>query len=187
MLKVLIVHPTLCDPMDCSMPGFPILHYLPVCSNSCPLSPWWQLTISSSVVPFSCPQSFPASGSFQWASSLEKFLLKNTFLRKMAMITLYARQQRRHRCTEESFGLWGRGRGWDDLGGWHLNMYIIICKTNHQPRFDVRYMVLRAGALGWPWGMGWGGKRVGGSGWGTHVHPWRIHVNVWQNHYIIVK
>ena len=20
----------------------------------------------------------------------------------------------------------------------------------------------------------------GGSGWGTHVHPWRIHVNVWQ-------
>ena len=19
-----------------------------------------------------------------------------------------------------------------------------------------------------------------GSGWGTHVHPWRIHVNVWQ-------
>ena len=21
----------------------------------------------------------------------------------------------------------------------------------------------------------------GGSGWGTHVHPWLIHVNVWQN------
>ena len=21
--------PTLCDPMDCSMPGFPVLHYLP--------------------------------------------------------------------------------------------------------------------------------------------------------------
>ena len=20
----------------------------------------------------------------------------------------------------------------------------------------------------------------GGSGWGTHVHPWLIHVNVWQ-------
>ena len=27
----------------------------------------------------------------------------------------------------------------------------------------------------------------GGSGLGTHVHPWRIHVNVWQNQYIIVK
>ena len=36
-----------------------------VCSNSCPLSRWCHPTISSSVIPFSsCPQSFPASGSF---------------------------------------------------------------------------------------------------------------------------
>ena len=35
------------------------------CSNSCPLSWWCHLTISSSVTPFSsCPQYFPASGSF---------------------------------------------------------------------------------------------------------------------------
>jgi len=34
-------------------------------SNSCPLSQWCHLTISSSVIPFSCLQSFPASGSFQ--------------------------------------------------------------------------------------------------------------------------
>ena len=34
--------------------------------NSCPLSWWYHPTISSSAVPFStCPQSFPASGSFQ--------------------------------------------------------------------------------------------------------------------------
>ena len=34
-------------------------------SNSCPLSQWCHPTISSSVIPFSsCPQSFPASGSF---------------------------------------------------------------------------------------------------------------------------
>ena len=34
--------------------------------NSCPLSRWCHPIISSSVVPFSsCPQSFPASGSFQ--------------------------------------------------------------------------------------------------------------------------
>ena len=56
--------PTLCDPLDYSMPGF---HPLPpprVCSNSCPLSRWCHPTISSSVVPFSsCFQSFPASGS----------------------------------------------------------------------------------------------------------------------------
>ena len=36
-----------------------------VCLNSCPLSWWCYLTISSSTVPFSsCLQSFPASGSF---------------------------------------------------------------------------------------------------------------------------
>ena len=36
-----------------------------VCSNSCPLSWWCHPTISSSVMPFSsCPQCFPASGSF---------------------------------------------------------------------------------------------------------------------------
>jgi len=39
-------------------------------SNSCPLSQWCHLTISSSVIPFSfCPPSFPASESFQWVSS----------------------------------------------------------------------------------------------------------------------
>ena len=48
-------------------------HTRPPCSsptpgvhpNPCPLSRWCHPTISSSVVPFSsCPQSFPASGSF---------------------------------------------------------------------------------------------------------------------------
>ena len=33
--------------------------------NPCPLSQWCHPTISSSVAPFSCPQSLPASGSFQ--------------------------------------------------------------------------------------------------------------------------
>ena len=35
-----------------------------VCSSSCPLSWWCHLTISSSVVPVSCLQSFRASESF---------------------------------------------------------------------------------------------------------------------------
>ena len=35
------------------------------CTNPCPSSRWCHPTISSSVIPFSsCPQSFPASGSF---------------------------------------------------------------------------------------------------------------------------
>ena len=59
-------------------------------SNSCPLSWWCHPAISSSAVPFSsCPQSFPASGSFPvsqliaWGgqstgiSALASFLPKN--------------------------------------------------------------------------------------------------------------
>ena len=35
--------------------------------------------------------------------------------RKKVMMTLYARQQKRHRCREQTFGLDGRRQGWDDL------------------------------------------------------------------------
>ena len=59
--------PTLCGAMDCNMPGFLVIHYLSISrvrSNSRPLSWWWHPTISSFVSLFSCPQSFPASGSF---------------------------------------------------------------------------------------------------------------------------
>ena len=110
-----------------------------------------------------------------------------TSVRKMVMITLYARQQKRHRCIEQSFGLCGRGRGWDDLGEWHWNMYNIIYETNCQSRFDTWYRMLGADALGWPRGMVWGGRWERGSGWRTHVHPWQIHVDVWQNQYNIIK
>ena len=96
------------------------------------------------------------------------------------MITLYLRQQKRHRCIEQSFGLCGRRQGWDDLREWHWNMYIILCETDSQSRFNAWDRAFRDGALGWPRGMGWGGRWERGSGWGTHVHPWLIHVNVWQ-------
>ena len=57
--------PALCNPMDHSTSDSSVLHCLPVCSNLCPLNRRCSLTIASSVVPFSsCPQSFPASGTF---------------------------------------------------------------------------------------------------------------------------
>ena len=57
--------PTLCEPMDYSTPGFPVLHHLPeLTSNSCPSSQWCHPIILPSVVHFSCFQSFPESGSF---------------------------------------------------------------------------------------------------------------------------
>ena len=57
-------HVRLCNPMDRSMPGFPVHHQLPELTWT-PLSQWCHPTMSSSVIPFSsCLQSFPASGSF---------------------------------------------------------------------------------------------------------------------------
>ena len=62
-----------------------------------------------------------------------------------------------------------------------------IHETSCQSRFDARYWMLGAGALGRPRGMVQGGRWEGCSGWGTHVYPWWIHVDVWQNQYNIVK
>ena len=45
---------------------------------------------------------------------------------KMVTITLYARQQKRHKCIEQSFGLCGKRQGWDDLGEWHWSMQPIF-------------------------------------------------------------
>ena len=51
--------------MDCSMQASLSFTTPWVCSNSCSLSRWCLPTISSFTAPFSsCPQSFPASGSF---------------------------------------------------------------------------------------------------------------------------
>ena len=62
-----------CDPVNStqSNPAFPVLHYLPELAQTHPLSRWCHPIISSSVIPFSsCPQCFPASGSFSmsWLS-----------------------------------------------------------------------------------------------------------------------
>ena len=59
--------PTLCNPMNHSMPARPPCPSPTpgVYTNSCPLSQWCHPAISSSVVPFSSrPQSLPASESF---------------------------------------------------------------------------------------------------------------------------
>ena len=97
------------------------------------------------------------------------------------MITLYAKQKKRHRCTEQTFGLCGRRRGWDVSREQHRNIYIIFGETDHQPRLDAWDKCL--GLVHWedPEGLGGEGGGGGGSGWGTHVNPWLIHVHVWQN------
>ena len=54
----------------------------------------------------------------------------------MVTITLYTRQKKRHRCLEQTFGLYGRRRGWDDLREQHQNMCIIKCEKDRQSRLD---------------------------------------------------
>ena len=56
---------SLSDPMDRNTAGLPVHHQLPeLCSDSRPWSQWCHPTITYSVIPFSCLQSFPASGTF---------------------------------------------------------------------------------------------------------------------------
>ena len=59
-------HLTVFNSMDCSTPGFPVLHHLLELAQAHVHPVWWcHPTISFSVAPFfSCLRSFPASGSF---------------------------------------------------------------------------------------------------------------------------
>ena len=59
----------------------------------------------------------------------------------------------------------------------------VVCDlvTRCQSRFNARYWMLGASALGRPRRMVWGGRREEGSGWGTHVYLWWIHFDIWQN------
>ena len=100
--------------------------------------------------------------------------------RKRVTITLYAKQKKRHRCTEQTFGLCGRKRGWGVSREQHRNMYIIYGEIDHQPRLDAWDKC--SDLVHWEDREGSGGEGGwrGESGWGTHVNPWLIHVNVWQ-------
>ena len=66
-------------------------------------------------------------------------------------------------------------------------MYIIMYEIDHQSRFNAWGRVLRAGALGWPWGMGWGGGgREGYQGKHMYTHGWFMSM-YGKNHHNIVK
>ena len=69
---------------------------------------------------------------------------------------------------------------------------IETCKISYVKRIASPGLMHDTGCLGlvhWNDPEGWyrGGRREGGSGWGTRVPPWWIHVDVWQNQYNIVK
>ena len=75
--------------------------------------------------------------------------------------------------------LWEKARvGWSERTA---SKHVYYQVWNRSPvQVGCMRQVLRAGALEWPRGMGWGGRWEGVSGWGTHVNPRLIHVSVWQ-------
>ena len=81
---------THCDPMNRSTPSLPVHHQLPESTQT--HVHWVHPTISSSVISFSCPQSFPASGSFPmsqlFASSWPRYW---TFIFSISHFNEYSR------------------------------------------------------------------------------------------------
>ena len=97
--------PTLCNLMDCTTPGFPLHHPLPDLTQSHAhqvgdaIHPTHPLS-SLSLPTFNLSQH---QGLFKWVSSSHQ------------EAKVCSGQQRRNRYKEQTFGLNGRRRGWDDL------------------------------------------------------------------------
>ena len=86
-------------------------------------------------------------------------LMRMYGIQKDSNNTPYARQQKRHRCKEQTFWLWRRRRGWDNRREGHWDMCFIIW-IDDQCKFNAWGRELKAGALGQPRGW-WGGRREG--------------------------
>ena len=87
--------------------------------------------------------------------------------RKMVMITLYARQQKRHRCIEQSFGLCGRG------GGMIWENGIKTCIISYKKQIASPGSMQDTGCLGlvhWDDPEGWYGEAGGRVQDGEHVY-----------------
>ena len=99
--------------------------------------------------------------------------------RQKVTISLYARQQKRHRCVERTLDSEGEREG-----GMIWGNGIETCILSYVKRIASPGSMHDTGCSGlvhWDDPEGWyreGGREEGGSGWGTRVHPWWIHVNV---------
>ena len=128
--KSLKLCPTLCDPIDGSPPGSPVPGILQARTLewvAISFSNAWKWKVKGKslshvgllATPWTLAYQTPPSVGFSrqeyWSG-----------VPSPSPITLYTRQQKRQWCIEQSFGLCGRERGWDDMGEWHWNMYNII-------------------------------------------------------------
>ena len=80
----------------------------------------------------------------------------------MVTITLYERPQKRYTCIEQSFGLCGRGRGWD--GRTPFGRMVLKCILSYVKRIaspGLMHDTERSGLVHWGNPEGWYGEESG--------------------------
>ena len=95
----------------------------------------------------------------------------------MVMITMYVRQQKRHRGIEQSVG--------EGEGGMIWEKGIETCILSYVKQIASAGSMHETGCselVHWDDPEGWDGEEGGRGG---QDDPWLIHVNVWQYHYNI--
>ena len=95
-------------------------------------------------------------------------------IRKMVTMTLYERQQKRHRCKEQTFGLCARRWAWGDLREWPVQVRCM----KHGTQSWYTGMIQRD-AMGREVGGGFGMGDICTCGWFTSMYG--------KNHSNIVK
>ena len=95
----------------------------------------------------------------------------------MVMITLYAKQKKRHRYIEQTLDSVGEGEG-----GMFQENSIETCILSRVKQITSPGWMHETSARTWCTGKTQRDQVErevgGGSGWGIHVNPWLIHVNV---------
>ena len=89
---------TLCDPVDCSTPGFPVLHHLPELAQTCV---HW---VGDAIQP-SCPLSSPSPPAFRRRASRRSYSNTN----------VWVRVSQRNRSNRSHIDRWERKEGWGNL------------------------------------------------------------------------
>ena len=103
---------TICDPMDCSTPGFPVLHHTPELAQ---IHVQWVSDAIQPSYPLSSP-SPPAfnlskhQGLFQWVSSSHQVAKYWSFKALCSLLSHYIYHPPRVRVCMPTFRLWGTGR-----------------------------------------------------------------------------
>ena len=72
----------------------------------------------------------------EWSKLSTKYEHMYMEFRKTGPTIPHAGQQRRHGCKEQTSGLYGRRRGWDDLREQHWNMYTTTYKADDLCNFN---------------------------------------------------